>query len=197
MKIARIGCMVLGIALLMFVIAPLASAQTIPGILHDTWFKLSVSMKGYGLAGDTVEGKGGGSTKAYLHMVFDAGTNEYTIQTCVEPDTMPNPWVLGPLATISTDNIYGATYPEIWDVAPTPIVFDNSVSEYHAYATLFAKITANGATLSKASISTISCALYVFENSSPTLTGIGSCKIAGSNVKPDKVASTVPLECRQ
>jgi hypothetical protein len=110
---------------------------------------------------------------------------------------MPNPWVLGPPAPISTDNIYGATYPEIWDFAGTPIVFDNGVSEFDAYATLFIKITANGATLSKASISTLNCALYAFENSSPTLTGIGSCKMTGPNIKPDKVASTVPLECRQ
>jgi hypothetical protein len=197
MKSVKIFGIMLGVAVMVFVIAPVASAQTIPGILHDTWFKLNVNMKGYSLAGDTVEGKGGGSTKAYLHMAFDSINNVYTIQTCTEPDMMPNPWVLGPPAIISTDNIYGAIYPEIWDVAPTPIVFDNGPSTFDAYATLFTKITANGATLNKASISTISCALYAFENPSPTITGIGSCKITGSNIKPDKVTSTVPLECRQ
>ena len=41
---------------------------------------------------NTVEGKGGGSTKAYLHMAFDSINNVDTIQTCMEPDMMPNPW---------------------------------------------------------------------------------------------------------
>ena len=43
MKTARIGCMVLGIALLMFVIAPVASAQAIAG----SGTRERLSLKGY------------------------------------------------------------------------------------------------------------------------------------------------------
>ena len=49
MKAARIGCMVLGIALLMFVIAPVASAQAIAGL----WYKGTASLKGYEIGSQT------------------------------------------------------------------------------------------------------------------------------------------------
>ena len=49
MKAARIGCMVLGIALLMFVIAPVASAQNQPGfgVWNGTLLQLKTTIKGY------------------------------------------------------------------------------------------------------------------------------------------------------
>ena len=61
MKTARIGCMVLGIALLMFVIAPVASAQ--PAIA-GLWYKGTASLKGYEIGSQTnIVGKDSGKGK--------------------------------------------------------------------------------------------------------------------------------------
>ncbi len=198
MKAIKMLGMVFVIMTLMFVIIPSASAQTTPEILHDTWFKVSTSIKGYQLAGDTVGNRGGGSTKAYLYFNYDdtVGNGIYNVTTCTEPDMAPNPYVVGAApAQIPVEQIFGEIYPEIWNFASTPILFDNGVDTFDAYAILTTKIKADGAGLKKATIGTSSCLLYRF-NGLAELTGIGSCKITGSFIKPEQVETKVPAECR-
>ena len=66
MKTARIGCMVLGIALLMFVIAPVASAQAIAGL----WYKGTASLKGYEIVSPgSIVGKDSGKGSMYVNIV--------------------------------------------------------------------------------------------------------------------------------
>jgi hypothetical protein len=195
MKSTKVFGIVLAVVVMVFVVAPVASAQTSWAILDDYWFKLKISMKGYDVSadGETIMGQGGGGGTAYLLMV--SATNEYTITTCTEDDTSPGNWIKGYVqAPISTDNIYGATYPELWDFGGTALEFHNGNATYYVYPTLFIKVSTDGGNLKKAKISTVSCGLFVSDNGGEK--GFGSCKISGSSIPMDKVASTVPPGCQ-
>ena len=197
MKAIKMFGMMLVVVTLIFVIVPSVSAQTTPEILHDTWFKISASPKGYFLDGDTIEGKGAGSTKAYLYFDYDGtiGNGVYNVTTCTGPEMAPGAYVLGPSAAqIPVEQIFGKIYPEIWDFRSTPIIFDNGVTTFNAYPILTTKVTTVDAGLKKATLGTASCLLYEF-NGSAELVGIGSCKLTGSFIKPDQVTGKVPAEC--
>jgi len=62
MKGMKIFGIMLGVAVMVFVISPFASAQTFWDILNDQWFTVKLSLKGYQVDSDneTVLGKGGG-----------------------------------------------------------------------------------------------------------------------------------------
>jgi hypothetical protein len=197
MKGIKLFGMLFVILALAFMIAPSVPAQTTPEILDDTWFKVKASLKGYSLDGDTVEGKGAGSTKAFLYFAYDGtiGTGVYNVTTCTEPDVAPNPYVVAAPVQIPVEQIFGETYPAIWNFASTPIVFDNGVDTFDAHAILTTKITTSVTGLKTATIGTSSCLLYNFD-SLDALIGIGSCKITGPLVKQDQVTSKVPAECR-
>lgn len=198
MKAIKMFGMAFAIVALIFVIVPSVSAQTTPDILDNTWFKVSASMKGYMLDGNTVDGKGAGSSKAYLYFAYDDAIGSeggYNVTTCAEPDVAPNPYVKGAPAQIPVEQIFGQTYPEIWNFGTIPIIFDNGGSTtFKAYPILTTKIVTGDAGPKKATLGTASCLLYEF-NGSDELVGIGSCKLTGSFIKPEKVASKVPAEC--
>ncbi len=198
MKAIKMFGMTFVIMALIFVIVPSVFAQTTPDILHNTWFKVSASMKGYLLDGDTVDGKGAGSSKAYLYFAYDGAIGSeggYNVITCTEPDMAPNPYVVGAVpAQIPVEQIFGEIYPEIWNFASTPIVFDNGVDTFDAYPILTTKIKADVGGLKKATIGTSSCLMYRY-NGLDELSGIGSCKLTGSFIKSDQVATKVPVEC--
>jgi len=192
MKGMKIFGIMLGVAVMVFLIAPVASAQTSWDILDDQWFTVKLSLKGYQVDSDneTVLGKGGGSGTAYLQMISQ--TDDYSITTCTEDERNLGSWIKrGIQDPISIANIYGATYPELWDFGGNPIVFYNGITDIYLYPTLYIKVTTDGATLKKAKISTVSCGLYVSEASTGE-TGFGSCKLSGSTVPLEKV----PLACR-
>jgi len=160
--------MVLAVVLVAFVFASVALAQTNAGILNGQWFKLSLSMKGYVIDGETVLGKGSGSAHAYLYMVYDGTKQWYTITTCMQDDNIDNIWYKNTGAPISTDNIYGATYPEVWEFDANNLQFDggfaNGGNTYYVYPTFYTKITpdkANPAKLTNATISNVGCMVYV------------------------------------
>jgi hypothetical protein len=182
---------------MVFMIAPIASAQTYADILDGRWFKVKGSMKGYMVDAndnETVLGKGSGSGTDYIKWTYNDLNQEYTLLTCTQDDYDPGIWHKTDCGPISTNNIYGAVYPQIWDFDGTPIVFYDGYSTFNLYSILYMKITAEGPTLKKATISTLSCSIWAEIESDSY--AIGSCKITGSLIPSDKVATMVPLGCQ-
>jgi len=200
MKDAKVGKLriygtVLAVSVMIFVMAPIAFAQQYADILHGQWFKLNLSLKGYtiGADGETVLGKGSGSAHAYLYMSY--GASGYTITTCMQDDNDDNIWHLWTALTpIPIANIYGATYPQVWDFQGNSLQFYNGAETHNAYPTFYTKITAEGATLKNASISNVACAVYVDLKGGEY--GTGSCTIKGPLVPAAKVGTAVPAPCR-
>ena len=196
MNRTRMCVTVLAVVLVAFVFASSASAQTNASILDGQWFKLKGSMTGYTLGDDdeTVLGKGGGPAPiTYLLFSYDGSTG-YTLTTCVQDDFIPDSWHKTDSAPLSTDNIYGATYPQIWEFGGIPIVLFDGYSTVSLYTTLYITITAEGAFLNKAKIKSLTCGV------SADIEGnyaVGSCKLTGSLIPAAKVLTTVPALCRQ
>jgi len=193
----RILGMVLAVALMIFVMAPIASAQQYPGILQDQYFKVNLSVKGYTIAadGETVLGKGAGSLHAYLQFAYDNLATSYSIITCMEDDIKGNGWHKGNSSgPISIANIYGATYPQVWDLQGISLSFSDGVNSYDIYPTFYTKITADGGTLKNASISNVACAVYA--DLGGVEYGTGSCTMNGSLILPANVAKKVPAACQ-
>jgi hypothetical protein len=185
-------------------VASMASAQTEAGILHNQWFKVKASMKGYMLDGETVLSKSSGGATDYVKFTYDAGT--YSLLTCAQDDQDPGLWHKttavappgppDPRNYITVDAIYGDVYPQIWDFAGTPIVFFDGYSTYNLYSILYMKITGAGSTLQKASISTLSCSIWAdIQDLGESFNGIGSCGLSGSLIPADQVENKVPEQC--
>jgi hypothetical protein len=208
---------VLAFSGIFLLIASAASAQSIPGILHNQWFKVTASMKGYMLDyadNDNVLQKGVGSATDYMKFTYDDKTSTYTLLTCAQDDRDPGVWhkttptttVLIPPPTlpdpknrISMEAIYGALYPQIWDFAGTPIVFYDGYSAYSLYSILYTKITVDKAGILKtATISTLSCGIWAdIEDLDERFNGVGSCVINGSLIPEKLVEKKVPFYCLQ
>ncbi len=187
--------MVLAVSLVIFAIAPIASAQTYAGILHDQWFKVNLALKGYVIDGDgeTVLGKGVGSGETYLWMAYN-DIDGYTIVTCTQDATDDSKWYQKMMAApLSVDNIYGATYPQVWDFQGNPLQLYNGAETFNVYPTFYTKITAEGDILKKATITNVACAFYANLENGEYVTG--SCTIKGTLVLAAKVATTVPALC--
>ncbi len=196
MRIGILG-IVLAVAMMIFVMPPIALAQQYAGILNGQWFKVNLSVKGYtiGADGETVLGKGAGSLHAYLHFAYDNLATSYSIITCMEDDIKGNGWHKGNSSgPISIANIYGASYPQVWDLQGISLSFSDGVTSFDIYPTFYTKITADGGTLKNASISNVACAVYA--DLGGVGYGTGSCTIKGSLVLPGKVATTVPAACQ-
>ena len=175
MKIARISCMVLGIAFLIFVIAPYASAQAITG----EWFKGKASLKGYEISGTAIVGKAGGGTTIYVNIVGDNNTTDYTVTTCVQ-DRLDDTWQLGLPTVISGNVIYGdPNSGMVWDFNESGMLFAGPIV---AYPMFFVKINGD---LTKASFKSFACALYDDANA-PNFQ-LGSCNISFKNIDAAKV----------
>jgi len=185
---------VLAVALMLFVVAPIASAQPYDGILHDKWFKVNLSLKGYVMSGETVLGKGSGSAHAYLHMVYDGTKQWYTITTCMQDDHIDTTWYKNTGAAIPMAQIYGSTYPQVWEFDSNYLQFYNGGDTFLLYPTFYTKITADGSTLKSATISNVSCAVYAYMAGGDY--GCGSCSLKGSLVPVDKVPADALATCQ-
>jgi hypothetical protein len=183
MKVARIGSMVLGLVLSMFVIAQYASAQALPG----EWFKGKASLKGYEIGEiGGLEGKARGSATIYVHIVQE--TDTYTVTTCVEDTEFNNLWRLGEPNIISKGKTYGDPNKKmIWDFA------DGSVMQFYGpiytYPMFYVKL--NGS-LSKADFESFAC--HFWDDSVTPNFQLGSCSITFKNIDVSKVP-TGPLGC--
>jgi hypothetical protein len=192
---------VLAVGVMIFMFAPIASAQQYAGILHDQWFKAKLGLKVYKIADDheTVLGKGTGTMSAYLHFAYNSGLDpSYTITTCMQDDLDDNIWHKNASDPIPIDRIYGATHPEVWLLSTQIfLIFQNGISDYAILPIFYTKITAdkaNPATLKNATISNVEC---MFEASIPDADfGYGSCSLSGPLIPAAKVATKVPAACR-
>jgi hypothetical protein len=188
---------VLAVVLVVFVITPIASAQTSAGILHDQWFKVNLSLKGYTIAddGETVLGRGAGSKKTYLHFLYtDIGPDStYTITTCVQDDLNDNIFHKNTSAAISIVDIYGVTYPQVWDLGSISLQFEDGVDAFTVHPTFFTRITAVGDTLKNATISNVACTFNAKLELGEYATG--SCILNGPLVPGAKVERMVPAPC--
>ena len=191
MNTKRIFGIGLAVALVVFMIAPIASAQVDADILDGQWFKVTASLKGYEISGDTVLGNGTIGGTVYLHTTYTTG--QYTITTCTQDKHNDNLWHKFD-NTISTDDIYGATYPQVWDFGDTPVVFSDGFDTYNAYPILYTKITVDPkGNLKSASISTVSCSVRGELDNGHYITG--SCTLKGSFIPATQVTKKVPSGC--
>ena len=183
MKTARIGCMVLGIALLMFVIAPYASAQ--PAIA-GVWYKGTVSLKGHEIGSQTnIEGKDSGKGKMYVNIL--RGVDEYTVTTCVEDTRIDDVWNRTTTA-IADDYVYGVMdegETMIWDFFgdDVPMVFnyDSTSGPAVIYPMFTVKIKS-----SSVSFKSFACAGYEY-STGPFPFSLGSCKVSFKSIDALKV----------
>jgi hypothetical protein len=180
MKTARIGFMVLAIALLMFMAAPYASAQAIEGV----WFKGSVSMKGYEMADldNTILGKNNGKGTLYVNIVH--GTDVFTVTTCTEDRVADNVWHVTEPTTVDVEYIYpGEKNMQVWDLS-----FPNGMSFYpDAFAQVLFTAQMNDPFDTATKISFKSFACIGYDNSSSDSFALGSCSISFKNIDPLKV----------
>ena len=71
MKTVKIGIIMLGVMVFMFMIAPVASAQFTPDMLGNKWFKVDASWKGYNdYATDAVTGKFSSAIEKDIYLHF-------------------------------------------------------------------------------------------------------------------------------
>jgi hypothetical protein len=197
----KIFGMVLAVALMVFMIAPIASAQQFAGILDGQWFKIKASMKGYEIDNDneTVTGTGSGNATVYLKMTFnnkmDPSPDTYTITTCMQDDENDSIWhKITNTDIISKDNIYGAIYPQVWDFDGNPILFTDGYTTFNVYPTLYTKISVDQAgSLKTATISTISGSIWAEYDGGDF--ALGSCTLSGSLISATQVSKKVPAGC--
>jgi hypothetical protein len=187
MKTTRIVLMVLGIALLMFVIAPVASAQ--PAIA-GLWYKGTASLKGYEIGSQTnILGKDSGKGSVYVNIVADTGA--YTVTTCLEDMETDNVWHLSS-SSIAEGDIYGVMADGetmIWDFFNNSVMlFDvGGAGPYVLYPMFTVKIKG-----SSVSFKSFACAGY---NDTPAVGfGLGACTVSFKSIDPLKVP-TGPAGC--
>ena len=185
MKRARIGVMVLGIVLLMFVMAPYVSAQVISGV----WFQGKASIKGYEITdGGDIKGKASGSTTIYVNILDGANLPEpdddhYYVTTCIENPDVKGEWHLGTQVDIWKGHIYGnENTATIWDFAVNLDPGMNFYQNIKTYPIFYAKM--NGS-LTKANFKSFACQFW--DGSDPFFPQLGSCSITFKTVDSLKV----------
>jgi hypothetical protein len=182
MKATRIGFMVLGIVVLMFVIAPYVSAAAISG----QWFKGKASLKGYEIDNITsggIVGKAGGSTTIYVNIVEDG--DEYNVTTCIGDFDVAGVWNLGEQTSIPKNDIHGdSNTVMIWD-----FVNDSEMNFYenvHTRPMFYVKLNGSSTKLAtSANFKSFACILY--DDSEPPGRQLGSCSITFKNIDSAKV----------
>jgi len=181
MKFAKIGFMVLGIVLMMFMVASVASAQT-------GWYQGKISVKGNELNENFSSVSGSG--KAFVFIDEDSVNSRYLIDTCIQgmdDDTWRNTlsylpysqsWVWpGERVVLDfTDHVLSFNLGGIGNAETKPIIIIKVSGE-------------------KLSAKTSGC---IFKNLSESLTNpdLGSCKITFKSIPDEKVGDIVPLQCR-
>lgn len=173
MKVARIGFMALGIALFMFVVVPVVSAQ--PYFVGE-WFKGKVSFKGYDITNDLT--KDSGSSPIYVNFV--QGTDVITVTTCIQDRDDKNVYHTASPTTIPTSLIYSNSSGNllIWDFGEYNMEFYGPAS---VYPTFTAKFNGNKTTLN---FSTFACTAY---DETGGGYAVGSCSMSFKNLDSAKV----------
>ncbi len=177
MKNARVVFIVFGIVLLIFVIAPYASAQGV-------WFKGKASMKGYEVSDTgTIVGKANGNSTIYVNMVDNV--DQYNVTTCIEDSEAKGVWHLGTPSAISKVKIYGdPNSAMIWDFAKDTVM--NFFPNVNGFAMFYVKTKG---TLQDANFKSFSCNMW--DNSNLPAFYLGSCGISFKGID----AAEVPTDC--
>ena len=180
MKTARIGCMVLGIALLMFVIAPVASAQV-------GWYQGKVSVKGQELSAlgfDKVRGGG----KIFVRINEDDVDEEYEVWACLQ-DEDGTGWN-GAWSYISYANVALDDGCEIWDFSVDNLFIDRGNGPLLISKPMF-NVKYSGT--DKVSFKSFGC-IFKDTTEAPSL-NLGSCTVNFKSIPLDKVTDKVPTDC--
>lgn len=178
MKAARIGCMVLGIALLMFVIAPIASAQI-------GWYQGKVSVKGNEIIMSSFDKVSGGA-KIFIRINIDAADEGYEVWTCVQGD-VDTSW-FGTWSYIPYVNVYTDQGSEIWDFSVDNLFINRGAGPLVISKPIF---TAKYSGTDKVSFKSFGC---IFRDTTEALS-LGSCTINFKSIPLDKVIDKVPTDC--
>ena len=191
MKATRIGVMVLGIVVLMFVITPYVSAQAIEGV----WFKGKASLKGYEITNrvrGTIVGKSSGSGTIYVNIVDGAeldplppnkDADHYYVTTCIEDPDVDGVWHLGEEVDIWKGHVYGdVNTVSIWDFAVNNDPGMNFYQNIFTYPIFYVKTNGSG---TKSNFSSFACILY--DDSEAPARQLGSCSISFATVDSLKV----------
>jgi len=181
MKNARVVLILLGIAFLMFVITPYASAQSVAG-----WFQGRASMRGYEVSGTgTIMGSASGSAPIYVNIADDTLNNRYLVTTCVEDSAVEGLWHWVP-SVIPKSSVYGDPNSAlIWDFAnASGLEFYQNI---YMYPMFYVRINRSGA-----NFNSFSCGIWDDSNL-PNNFQLGSCTITFKSVDPAKV----PTSCYQ
>lgn len=180
MKVAKIGFMVLGIALMTFIVASVASAQS-------GWYQGKISVKGNELNSPSFSNVSG-SGKAFALIYEDDIDDEYEICTCIQgmdDDTWRGYWSFLP---------YSESW--LWPGERAVLDFTDYNLSFNLGGLGYAEtkpiiiIKVSG---EKFSGKTSGC---IFRNFSESLTNpdIGSCKITFKNIPANKV-DIIPQAC--
>ena len=182
MKNGRVIFIVLGIALLMFVIAPYASAQSITG-----WYQGRASMRGYEVSGTgTIMGTAGGSAPIYVNIADDTLSSQYVVTTCIEDSDVKGVWHSSVPSVIPKSSVYGdPNTAMIWDFAnASGLDFYQNILTFPMFYVRINKLSTN--------FNSFSCGIWDDSNS-PNFQ-LGSCTITFRSLDPAKVpTSCFPL----
>lgn len=204
MNKAKISIMVLGVALVMFMIAPAASAQYTPDMLGGKWFKVKASWKGYNdYNADEITGASSGATgNIYIYTSYDSsvpGSEYYTLRAC-SPDKNGKYW---PYTTdlIYREYIYGDSYQkQVWDFyyysrmrGQYLTLYGGSDYEYYTVPVLVMdiKLDGNGA-FNGAKLKSTACLGDFYVGG---IYNVGSCSLSGKIVDETKVPQAVKDAC--
>lgn len=190
------------VVLFMLILAPFSSAQITPEILHQKWFKVSVSLKGYsGWDGDQIESTYSGSRKnLFIYSSYNPALQEFTWTSCT-PDSTGSTYTPWPLSGFHTAWVYGDLYPkQIWDHfryrlldSGIPFDFFSFSEDITIIPVLTMDIKLDGSYVFKsASLKTIACIAYWGDGQNNY---VGSCKLTGKTVPEAQVPQAAKDAC--
>lgn len=183
-RTSKICAMFLGIIIIVFMIAPMASAQ-----VPDGWLKVKASFKGMDLYG---AGKVSNTRSLYIHTHYDTNTSSYTVITCTPDSTDPNTYQLR-VNNLPSANVYEPSAQEqVWDFSDGLILrFTNGPYLYSTYPMVLMKTASNGSV----SMSTLASSGY--QQASPTNVAAGSWTLKGKTIEAEKVPAAARFTCLQ
>jgi hypothetical protein len=200
MKVSRIAIPFLGIALLILMVAPLASAQ----IPYDgQWWKGELSFKGKRVAtdqGNKLGNKGGDSIKVWIYTRYSTDPQGYEIFTCGRSPLDQNDYGVGGGTINFTDTYASEQLSQLWNV-DNGAGWDETTLGLSVYAipyqiNTFPVLLVKRTSLTQASISTLACTAYVVDAANESYPWIlGRCELSATTINSSKVSSKVPQPC--
>jgi outer membrane lipoprotein-sorting protein len=177
----KIACMAVCIALLIFFMAPVASAQ----ILDDVWFEVKVKLSGYQVTSENEIFKVNRGSTAYIY------TNSYTDTAAYDYEiwTEQNPGDWQRTYSSRHDWIVGNNE-ELWHYWSWLLFVGNNESATTVMNVLMKITTETDGSFKNAKFSSLGCT--VIGGQLNNLPFYGNCKVSGKSIKPTKLPFTPP-----